>query len=89
MRSRAIAATAILALVGAVFAGSPANAATTTFKNCTAMHKVYKYGVAKSSYAATHAKPANIRPPKVSSSLYTKNSKMDRDKDGVACEVSR
>ena len=89
MRLRATALTAALAVIGALVAGSPASATTTTFKNCTAMHKVYKNGVAKSTYAAAHAKPASIRPPKVSSSLYTKNHSMDRDKDGVACEVSR
>jgi hypothetical protein len=89
MRQRAIALTAALALalLGTVATGSPAGAATGTFKNCTAMHKVYKNGVAKTKFAATHAKPAKIKSPKVSSSLYAKNKKMDRDKDGVACEV--
>jgi len=89
MRHRAIALTTGLALVGALLTGSPASAATTTFKNCTAMHKVYKNGVAKSSFTATHAKPAKIKAPKVSSSLYAKNRKMDRDGDGVSCEVTR
>ena len=87
MRLRVVALTTGLALLGTLVTGAPASAATTTFKNCTAMHKVYANGVAKSSFAATHAKPANIRSPKVSSSLYGKNRKMDRDKDGVACEI--
>lgn len=87
MRYRVL--TAALALVGSLTAGSPAGAAPAAFKNCTAMHKVYKNGVAKSTYAAGHAKPANIKPPKVSSSLYIKNHGLDRDKDGVACEVAR
>ena len=90
MRHRALALTAALALLGTVLTGSPADAAAPgTFKNCTAMHKVYANGVATSSFAATHAKPSKIKPPKVSSSLYTKNHAMDRDKDGVACEVAR
>jgi hypothetical protein len=91
MKVRSTATTAVIALVAATLIGSPAEAATTAFANCTALHKVYKYGVATSSYAAAHAKPAKtkIKAPKVSSSLYSKNKKMDRDKDGVACEVSR
>jgi Excalibur calcium-binding domain len=88
MRIRATAVAVVLGLGASLFAGSPADAAT-RYANCTALHKAYKYGVAKSAYAATHARPASIRAPKVSSSLYSANSAMDRDKDGVACEVSR
>lgn len=57
-----------------------------TFKNCTALNKVYKHGVGKknardktkSKYKVTNFKRSNV--------LYKANKKMDRDKDGIACE---
>lgn len=56
-----------------------------TYKNCKALNKVYKGGVAiskktKNKGGKTHYKPF------VSKSLYLKNKKSDRDKDGIACE---
>lgn len=88
MRTRfAAVAAVVVALTCAVAA--PAQAATPRFKNCTAMHKTYKNGVAKSAHAATHARPANIRAPRVSAALYAAHKGLDRDKDGVACEVKR
>jgi len=68
---------------------APAEAATARkFANCTALKKVYPNGVAKPGYKA---KPARVRiyTPKVNAALYQANKKMDRDKDGVACERSR
>lgn len=60
----------------------PAGADAATFKNCSALNKVYPNGVAKSSAAAK--KQVNL--PKVSASVYKAHSKMDRDKDGTICE---
>lgn len=80
---------AVLVFTAATVAvsGTPANAArATTFPNCTALHKVYPNGVAKPGY---RAKPANIRPPRVDAAIYRLNAKSDRDRDGVACEVTR
>ena len=88
MRTRFVAVAAVIVTLTGAFA-APAQAATPKFKNCTAMHKTYKNGVAKSAHAATHAKPANIRVPKVSTALYAAHRGLDRDKDGVACEVKR
>ncbi len=49
------------------------------------MHKVYKYGVAKSRAAARKAG----RSAKVSRALYLEHRALDRDSDGVACERAR
>lgn len=60
-----------------------------TFKNCTALNKTYKGGVARAG--VTHntvsgkKKPFKVK-PYVSTALYNANKKMDRDKDGIACE---
>ncbi|EZP29879.1 excalibur calcium-binding domain-containing protein [Microbacterium oleivorans] len=60
-----------------------------TFANCTAMHKVYKGGVAKSGvkYNKVNGKNKAFKiKPAISTALYNANKKMDRDKDGIACE---
>ena len=62
-----------------------------TFKNCTALNKTYKGGVARAG--VTHntvsgkKKPFKVK-PYFSTALYNANKKMDRDKDGIACEKS-
>jgi hypothetical protein len=64
-----------------------ADASTTPkhYKNCTAVHKVYKHGIARAHY---HEKGGGLKgKPHVSTKLYNANKKMDRDKDGVACEA--
>ncbi len=70
----------VASLVGFLIPASGANAAT--FKNCTALRAKYPNGVAKSASAAKKQKAK----PKVSASVYKSVAKMDRDKDGVACE---
>jgi hypothetical protein len=52
------------------------------FKNCTALRKVYPKGVALSAKAAGQSGAA------VNAKVYKENVKSDRDKDGVACELS-
>ena len=52
------------------------------FKNCTDLLGTYRNGVARSNAAAKGLK----RKPFVHAKLYEANKKMDRDKDGVACE---
>lgn len=56
----------------------------TKYKSCKALNKDYPGGVAKSTSAAW--KGWEKREPFVFKALYTKNKKLDRDKDGVACE---
>ena len=59
------------------------------FKNCTAMHKVYKHGVGKTN-AKDSTSGKRVTNFKRSTSLYKKvigyNKGLDRDKDGIACE---
>jgi hypothetical protein len=66
--------------------GSSADAAT-HFANCTAMHRVYKHGVSKSSAAAAKQVRAGYGRPAVKPAVYAANSGSDRDKDGTACEA--
>jgi hypothetical protein len=87
MKRIAIALTvAGLVLLGGVQAES-ASASVPHFSNCTAMHHTYKHGVGK---AGAHDKVRGHTKPvtnfKVSTAIYNANKKMDRDKDGVACE---
>jgi hypothetical protein len=63
---------------------SPAHAQT--FKNCTEVRKVYPMGVAKSLVAAKKQKNYPVNNPLVSATIYKTIQKMDRDKDGTACE---
>jgi hypothetical protein len=77
-----------LALTGATaVAVSPAQAAAKTYKNCTALNKVYKHGVGK---VGAKDKVRGATKPvtnfKRSNAIYKVNKKSDRDKDGIACE---
>ena len=79
-------ATLSVAASAVVLVPSEAHAAT-RFANCTAMHKTYKYGVAKSSAAASYQVKHGNHRPTVSSKVYYANTKSDRDHDGTACEA--
>lgn len=72
-------------IIGCLFLYSP-NARAATFKNCTEVNMVYKWGVSKSLTAAMKQKNYPVNKPLVSASIYTSLAKMDRDKDGTACE---
>jgi cytochrome c2 len=77
--SAALCSTALFALA------APAEASARTFKNCTAMHQVYKHGVGRpGAKDKTSGRPVTTF--KKSKALYDKNKKSDRDKDGIACE---
>jgi hypothetical protein len=76
---------ALAALAATAAIAAPADAGVRHFPDCTAMHKVYPHGIAKSRASAR----AHGREAKVSASLYKANKKMDRDRDGVACERAR
>jgi len=80
---------AALVVVSAATLGvAPAGAAARVFANCTAMHKVYPGGVARPGGHQKPGQPKLKKQPKVSLALYNANKKLDRDKDGIACEVS-
>jgi excalibur calcium-binding domain-containing protein len=61
---------------------------TPSFANCTAMHRVYKHGVARSVKAAKYQVRTGHYRPAVRPAIYRANSKSDADKDGTACEVT-
>ncbi|RIV41282.1 excalibur calcium-binding domain-containing protein [Micromonospora radicis] len=90
MVSRLVRAALVVALVlggGSLAVVSPAQAAAPKFKNCAAMHKKYKHGVGKKGARdKVRGKTKPVTNFKVSTAIYNANTKLDRDKDGVACE---
>ncbi|WP_134741650.1 excalibur calcium-binding domain-containing protein [Nocardioides sp. 503] len=87
----ALAAVACLCLAAPATAADapPAKAAVSakakTFKNCTALNKVYPHGVGKPN-ARDKTSGTPVTSFKRSKPLYDANTKSDRDKDGIACE---
>lgn len=71
------------ALIFGIAPGS--STAATTFKNCTELNKQYTGGIAKDSKVRNKGGKTKFT-PFVSAALYNANSKLDRDKDGIACE---
>ena len=97
-RSVALAATIALSLSPLALA-SPSGAATkpVSYKNCTALNKVYKHGVAKKGAKdKVKGKTKPVTNFTVSTIVYQHNDgkkkkyqgerDLDRDNDGVACE---
>ena len=91
----AAAAAAAVALSVGVLSG-PADAATVkSYKNCTALNKVYPHGVGKSG-SKDRTSGKRVTNFKVSNALYAHNDggskryagehDLDRDNDGIACE---
>jgi hypothetical protein len=70
--------------LGALGAGTSQGAAR-SFKNCTALHRVYHHGVGRPG-AHDHTSGTPVTNFKRSSSLYRANRSLDRDRDGIACE---
>ena len=58
-----------------------------TYKNCTAMHRVWPHGVGRSGAEDRVTSGTPVTNFLRSTKLYGKNTKSDRDKDGVACEA--
>lgn len=76
-----------LAAVSLLVAGTAAqaDAASRTYRNCTALNKDYKHGVGRvGAHDKTSGKP--VVGFTHNTSLYNANKKSDRDKDGIACE---
>jgi len=67
------------------FSSADAKTKVKTYKNCTALNKDYKGGVAKSKSTKNKGGKTKYK-PYVSKDLYEANKKSDRDKDGIACE---
>jgi hypothetical protein len=94
-RSRRIAASVVsvlaLSLPIAAVGSAPADAASSTYKNCTALHKKYPHGVGKSGATdkvSGSSKPVTnfTKSTKTYKAAMKKNKGLDRDKDGIACE---
>lgn len=62
-----------------------ADAAPVKFKNCTELNKTYPGGVAKDAKVRNVGGKTKYK-PFVSAEIYKLHTKMDRDKDGIACE---
>lgn len=88
-----IAVGALLAApVAAVLATTaPAHAAGKYYSSCDALHKDFKHGVAKNARSASkqvrdgYGRPATGK--KAKAVYATNSSRLDRDKDGTACEA--
>lgn len=78
---RLISVVAVVLLVPSLPAAS-----AKAFSNCTQLQKVYKYGVARS---VTASKAVGVITPAVNAKVYNENKKLDRDNDGIACEVTK
>jgi Excalibur calcium-binding domain len=59
----------------------------TVYANCTAMHTTYKHGVGRTGARDHVTSGTPVTTFFVSTALYDANTKLDRDKDGVACEA--
>ncbi|MFT3661009.1 MAG: excalibur calcium-binding domain-containing protein [Gordonia sp. (in: high G+C Gram-positive bacteria)] len=70
----------------AVVAPAPAaDAAPTRYRNCAAMQKQYPHGVGRpGARDKTRSRPVTTF--RVNRALYERNTHLDRDKDGIACE---
>jgi hypothetical protein len=85
----AVVAPAAAAAVLVAGLAAPADAAVryVTYKNCTALHRVYPHGVghkkAKDKVARGGRPVTNFYR---NDRLYKLNARLDRDHDGVACE---
>jgi hypothetical protein len=57
------------------------------YKNCAALNKVYKHGVAKKKGVKDKTSGTRVTTYTVNLKVYNLNYKsLDRDKDGIACE---
>lgn len=85
---RYVAVAALAASGIAVVTAGPADAAVKKYANCTALNKTYKHGVGRKGAkdkVSGHTKP--VTNFTVNTAVYNANkAKLDRDKDGVACE---
>jgi hypothetical protein len=58
---------------------------STRYANCTALHTVYVHGVGRSG-AKDKTSGTPVTTFYRNTGLYNLNTKLDRDKDGIACE---
>ncbi len=92
MLKKSVIAAATLALpLSALVATAPAaDAATGIYKNCTALHGKWAHGVGRAkAHDKTSGTPVTnfLHSTKQYNAAMKKNSGLDRDKDGIACEA--
>jgi hypothetical protein len=76
-------AAALLVTVGAP--PSVGSVPTKRYRNCKALNRAYPHGVGRpGARDKTSGRPVTIF--RVSRSVYSQNTHLDRDRDGVACE---
>lgn len=89
MKKIFIAAISLFILTGIAAPSDASQGAAKKYPSCADLLKKYPNGVAKDKKARDNAVKGGFAKPKVSKSLYKKNSgRLDTDKNGVACEVS-
>jgi hypothetical protein len=77
----------IAVLAAAAVLAPPANAAAKKYTSCDKLLVVYPSGVARDPAAADAAQAAGMNRPTVNRGTYKANAgRLDRDRDGVACE---
>jgi hypothetical protein len=82
-----VASLAALSLIGLAAPAQAAPPKPRKYANCTALHKVYRHGVARKGgrdKVTGSTKPVTTFT--VYTATYNLNRALDRDKDGVACE---
>lgn len=76
-----------LALMLVLTVASPAaHASASKYSSCSSLNKAFKYGVAKSPTSVNKGS-GPIQKPTTNASVYKLNAGLDKDKDGIACEV--
>ncbi|WP_151081431.1 excalibur calcium-binding domain-containing protein [Nocardioides cynanchi] len=90
MKKIIAAAAATIALAPLAMVASPAEASGRYFANCTALRHAWHHGVAKGPVAAAYqVRQGNPRPaygPSARAVYATNYTRLDRDRDGTACE---
>jgi hypothetical protein len=86
-----------IAIAAATTSAAPAEAAATVqhYANCTAVHHAYTGGIAKQGVTTNTVRSHGSVTHRAlkgrvlhSTAMYAANRKLDRDKDGIACEKS-
>ena len=58
------------------------------FPRCSAMHRRYPSGIARDAKSRARSVKNGHKPPLVNHTVYLANTSLDRDHDGVECEVT-
>jgi hypothetical protein len=96
VRIAALGAAAIALVAGSTLGMTDtAHAASTKYANCTAVHQKYSGGIAKTSVTKNRVVSGGKTTyralkgtVKKDNALYQANKGLDRDGDGIACELS-